>query len=403
MSVDIRTTSEIKTLIISQLEAKLNQSIPLLPITFNRVLANTLAGLFVILFKYCGFIFLQCFPSTATAQPVTINGKVVRPLVEWGRLIGVGDPGIGAQAELTIEVTVENQTGTLFSGTQLLSSKNGVTYISTNTVVLDSATVAVNVRAVDDQKGNNGVGAVGNLDVGDTMSFINPLANVQRDTEVTAVLVTGTDAEEIEDYRTRVIDRFRKLPQGGAPVDYELWGREVTGIINVYPYSDDPGEVDVYVEATEASSGSADGIPTAPQLQAVEDAIELDDAGLASRRPFGAFVTALPITRSGFDVTVTNLVVDDAGQVQTEIEAALETYFLSAEPYIPGLDNPPRRDRLSVNTIISTIESIVSSYGGVFQTVEFEETANPGVLETYTLGAGEKAKLNSVSFDTVTA
>ena len=48
-------------------------------------------------------------------------------LVEWGRLIGVGDPAPGTQAELYVNITVTTQGGTLPAGTQLLGASN-VTY-----------------------------------------------------------------------------------------------------------------------------------------------------------------------------------------------------------------------------------------------------------------------------------
>lgn len=397
MSLTTPTTKEISDNIIAQLEASLNQSIPLLPKAFLRVLARALAGVFVLLYKYGGFMFLQMFVRTATISETTINGRALSPLIEWGRLIGVGDPAPATNAELLIDITVENQAGVLPSGTQLVSSDNGVTYITIGSIFLNASVVQATIRAVSDQAGGGGAGAIGNLGAGAAVSFANPLANVARAALVVSPTVTGADGESTEAYRQRIIDRFQKRPQGGAYADYEQWGEEPAGIINVYPYTSDcPGQVDVYVEATPESSGSPDGIPTNAQLQEVLDSIERDSSGLATRRPANALANAFPIIRTGFDVRVTTLQVNDLAAVQQQIETALKEFFVGREPYIIGLSVPPRRDRITRTAAGGVVEDIVTAAGGIFGGVVV--TVNSIQTDAYTLGVGEKAKLNSVSF-----
>lgn len=398
MSLETPTIQEISDNIVAQMSASLNQTIPLLPKSFIRVLAKTLAGVFILLYKYGGFTFLQIFVSTASTKETTINGKILTPLIEWGRLIGVGDPVAATQAELNVEVIVEVQSGTLPSGTQLTGT-NGVTYITIGGIGLDASTKEVTVRAVNDQAGGNGAGTIGNLDAGATLSFANPLANVARDVEVLAQVVTGADAENIEVYRQRVIDRFQKRPQGGAYADYELWGEETAGIINCYPYtSTNPGQVDVYVEATPESSGNPDGIPTPAQLQAVLDSIELDQAGLATRRPANALANTFAITRTGFDVRVLGLTADDLAQVKTDIELAITDYFLDREPFIVGLSIPPRKDRITKASVSGVVDDVVTAAGGTFTNAFIYLEGTTSLVDVYSLGEGEKAKLGEVTY-----
>lgn len=397
MSLQTPTTKQISDNIIAQLEASLNQTIPLLPKSFLRVLAKALAGVFVLLYKYGGFMFLQIFVRTASASDTTVNGQVVNPLTEWGRLIGVGDPAPATSAELLIDITVENQTGILPSNTQLVNTSNGVTYITIGAVQLNAPTVKATIRAASDQAGGGGAGAIGNLDPGAIVSFANPLANVARNAVVVSQTVTGADGESIDAYRERIIDRFQKRPQGGAYADYEQWGEEPAGIINVYPYTSDcPGQVDVYVEATPESSGDPDGIPTAAQLQEVLDSIELDQDGRATRRPANALANTFPITRTGFDVRVTGLQVDNLAQVQQSITQAIEEYFLDREPFIEGLSVLPRRDRVTRSAVGGVVDDIVSANGGIFSSVII--TQNAINVELYSLGIGEKAKAATVTF-----
>ncbi len=397
MSLMTPTTKEISDNIIAQLEASLNQSIPLLPKSFLRVLAKTLGGVFILLYKYAGFMFLQEFVSRASISETMINGKIVRPLVEWGRLIGIGDPVAATRAELLIDVTVEVQTGTLPTGSQLVNADNGVTYITLGAVILSAPTVQATVRAVADQAGGGGQGAIGNLDAGAILSFANPLANVARNTTVVSQVVTGANGESTEAYRQRIVDRFQKRPQGGAYADYEQWGEEPAGILRVYPYTSDcPGQVDVFVEATVESSGDPDGIPTAAQLQAVLDSIFLDLNGLNTRRPANALVNSFPITRTGFDVVMSGLIVDNLAQVQTDITTALEEYFFDREPFIVGLSIPPRTDRITSSAVGGVVDDIVSAAGGIFTSATVTQNTVPVV--TFSLGIGEKAKASSVTF-----
>ena len=397
MSLQTPTTKDISDNIIAQLESSLSQTIPLLPKSFLRVLAKALSGVFVLLYKYGGFMFLQMFVRTASANETTVNGKSIKPLIEWGRLIGVGDPVSATSAELIIDISVEVQSGFLPSGSQLVNTDNGVTYITIGSVALNASTVQANIRAVADQAGGGGTGAIGNLDLGAIVSFANPIANVARTAVVASQVTTGANAEAIEVYRQRVIDRFQKRPQGGAYADYEAWGEEVAGIINVYPYTSSfPGQVDLYVEATVASSGNPDGIPTTPQLQAVLDSVEFDSSGLASRRPANALANAFPIDRAAFDIEVNGLSVIDPAAVQAAITSAAEDYFASREPFILGITVPPRADQITQSALGGVVQDIVSASGGLFTSVIIKFGGVP--INIYALGVGEKAKASSVTF-----
>jgi uncharacterized phage protein gp47/JayE len=391
------TTQQIADNITAQLEASLSQTVPLLPKAFTRVLAKAIAGVYVIQYKYAGFIFLQMFPALATMDETVVLGKTVRPLVLWGRLIGVGDPLSAVQAQHTIQVTVQSQVGDLPAGSTLVRAETGVIYQTVAAVPLDAPTVTVTIQAIGDQNGGDGSGDIGNLEVGDVVTFANPLANVATNATVLSQVVTGADGEKEDAYRARVLGRFQKKPQGGAYADYQEWGLEVAGIVNVYPYTRDrPGEIDVYVEADEASSGSADGIPTGAQLNAVLASIELDDGGLATRRPVNAAVNVLPITRTAFDVEIQGLVADDLAGTQAQLGQGIDEYLRSREPFIVGLSVLPRNDRITQAAIAGVVDTIVSAAGGTVTGVTLKHAGT--VIPAYTLHAGEKAKLGTPNF-----
>lgn len=390
MSLKTPTIAEINQNLIGQLEASLGQTIPILPRSFCRVLAKVLSAVVVLLYKYAGFIFLQLFVAHATLQETSINGKLVSPLKEWGRLIGVGDPTPATRAELRVTVTVQEQIGALKAGSLLLRESTAVIYSVVSAVPLNATTVSAVIQAVDDDQGNLGTGVIGNLEPGDTLSFANPLPYVERAVTVSEVLTTAGDAESEEAYRSRIVKRFRAKPQGGAYSDYQIWGEEVETILNVYPYTGLPGQVDLYAEATVPSSNE-DGIPTDDQLQQVFDAVHYDSEGIASRRPITTGVNVYPITRTGLGVEISGLIVDDATSVQGDITEALDEHLRSLEPFNEGLSVLPRKDRALSADIGGLVSDIVRAAGGTFGTHTLLVSGSP--ITAYTLERGEKARL----------
>jgi uncharacterized phage protein gp47/JayE len=387
----VPTTAALRDTIVAQLSGSISQSVPLLPKAFTRVLAAVLAAAIVIVYKYAGWIFLQLFVAHATDKETEISGKKVRPLVEWGRLIGVGDPNPASRAELLVAVTVLTQDGDLAAGLQLVRTETQFIYTVVSSVPLDAATVQVTIRAESSPDNGDGSGDLGNLQPGDKLSFINPPAKVAREVTVVSQIVTASDAEETEAYRSRIFRRFQRRPQGGAYADYEAWGSEVPGIVAVYPYTGLlPGEVDVFVEAN--TDEDPDGIPTQPQLDAVAAAIELsNDDGKATRRPANAAVNVLPITRVSFDIEVSGLQPDTPATRQA-IQDGVDEHLREREPFIVGLSSLPRRDRITLAAISGIVDSIASANGASVSAVR----VTPG--QAYTLDRGQKAKRGSTTF-----
>lgn len=397
MALTTPTTAQVSANIIAQLEAALSQTIPLLPKAFSRVLAKVLAGVFIVLYKYAGFSLLQQFVRFASFEETEVNGTIIRPLVEWGRLVGVGDPLAAEQAELDLTVTVLSQVGSLAGGSQLLYAPSGVVYQTIAAVTLDAATVTATVRATSDQAGGDGSGEIGNLEVGQVLQFASPIPNVATNATVAAVSVVGAEGETEEVYRARVFRRFQRRPQGGAYSDYQAWGSEVEGVRQVFPYTGDPGEVDVYVEAV----AGADGIPDLALLEAVADAIEFDPneapspTGLANRRPANAGVNVLPITRATFDVDISGFVADDEATVLAAIELGVDEFLRAREPFIVGLSTLPRLDRITQGAVAGVINEIAEANGATVASVTLYRSAV--VIVEYTLAQGELAKLGTIT------
>lgn len=398
MTVEARSISEIETTIKNDVSTRLGQTIPFFPKAFTNVLAKVFAAVFVVLHKYVAFGILQIFVRHSSAKATEFNGKMVVPLYEWGQLFGEGLPLPGQRAEHTVNLPVITQVGSLPQGTVFLRKPTGVLYESAAPVALSSSTVVVTVRAYSDQVDRAGYGALGNLVAGDELELANAPAAVSNFATVTARTVDGADPEDIEtSYRERVVFAVARPKQGGAESDYYSWVRKVPGILGAWPYrGTTPNRVTVYVLATAESSGSADGVPTGPQLTAVADAIQFDDEGLRKRRPVGALVTVLPITRKGLAVRVIGLAVPDLSTTQAAIEAACDQYLRQRRPWIGGLDLLPARHQASRAGLGGVVQSIVAANKGIFQGVRLFDGLTE--LDVYTLQPGELCKLASITF-----
>jgi len=397
-----KTATQIKDAIIAQLETSLNTTIPLLPKSFCRVIAKALGGVFVLLYSFAGDILLQMFVKTASNEPWTVNGQTITPLKLWGE-IAPGGPvtqDAGQRAEFDIEITVITQTGSLTSGMQIINTATEMIYVLVGDVTLDAATKVATVRATEP-------GDLGNVDVGETLSFMSPPATVEKEVEVVSSVspVLGTDPEETEVFRQHVIDRWAARPQGGAYADYRDWAQAVSGVKAAYPYSGwsfetewpsgGPGYVFVYIEST----ADPDGIPPDPGalLTAVEDYIENDAAGIANRRNINARVVVKPITRTTFDIRCsTPQYAEDVDDVKDAIEDALEEYFEEREPYIFGLHQPPRKDLITRAEVGGVAGLVAQALGGAIPELYISVSGTD--YELYPLQEGEKAKLGTITW-----
>jgi len=401
VALSVPTTQTISDNIIAAIESAIGKSIPLLPKSFTRVLAKALSGVFILVYKHAGWSLLQMFVAHASFRETTVNGRTFVPLIEWGRLVGVGDPVIATNAELNVSFAVNNPDATVLpAGTQLVHPDSGFIYITEVDMALVLAGHVVPVLAASDPDGNGGSGTLGNRSNGDVLKWANPIPQLSiLGGTVFNAITTATDAESEADYRRRVIDRMANPPQGGAYADYVIWAREASGILNAYPYTGvTPGFVDVYIEASPVTAADADGTPTELQREAVRLLIEADSSGIATRRPVGAQVVIEPITRQGFTVSINTLVSNDDVATKAAIEQALDDFLRSREPFIVGISQLPRTDRVSYGAVAGLVDDTAAAYGGTVEGVTLSIGASLAPINTYSLDHGQKAKLQTVIY-----
>ena len=367
----VPTIQNVKNNIIQDIEARINQTVKLLPKAFIRVLAAILAAIIIQLYKYIGWLFLQIFVTA---------GKAI-----------LEDIAPAVQTVLEISVDVEILNSTLPAGTQFTSTVNNVIYITTQDFLLDTDPKTIQVTSATS-------GSIGNLDNGAILTTVNPLGEIASDATVTATIITGIDKESENAYRNRVLQKKQSEPQGGSYADYRIWSVEVSSVINAYPYSGLPGQVLNYIKADR--NVFPDGIPDSAKL--LEVAASIDQA---DRRPVTAIIDPIgdksytnirAITRTDFDVDVKDLIVSNPSVVQQDIEDALDNYFFGREPFIDGLTPEPRKNKITLTNVTRAVDDIVTAAAGTFTGVAIRENGTP--VSEYILGEGETAKLGVLSF-----
>lgn len=398
MAFENKTVEYVDNLIVNGLEQELNVKFRLLPKSFIRVLSKVLAGVYVSLYKLAAWIFLQLFVDTACFDTVEVLGRRIRPLVLWGELVGVGEPGEATQwtGEAVFSVVA---VGTyLEEGTALRSSVTGKIYLTTETRLLANNSEIIPVKCAE-------AGTAGNLTVQDELQTVSPLYNVERKAIVQTVGTEARDAEGEGSYRNRVRNRWRVQPQGGSLSDYRKWSSEVAGVYETYIYNDKDSSsgVLIYVAADPAVTPSR--IPGKDVLLQVGEACSFNPETGEARKPMGAvldpsfdgtYANIRPVIITTFDVYITGYSDTVAfSEFKSMAKANIDSYFAGREPYIRGLSvDTDRRDRISDNNLIGIVNDIAESLTGYFEELEIRKDGS--VVESYKLGDGELVSLGKL-------
>ena len=383
---------EIEDAMLARFSAVYGQQVPLYKNSFLRVVAKVVAGALAVAYQFISYNKAQARIKTASMTPETFRGTLVSPLVEWGRMVGLGDPVPASQAVLIAQVVNEYEGAELPAGS-ILESSQGVRYTTTEDAVFTNHVAQVSCTCDE-------VGEVGNDITGDFV-VIAPPAGIRKEASILTLHTAGVESETEVEYRSRLLAWWQRRALGGALADYWTWAMTVAGIVNAYPTRGDAGVVEVRVQASESSSGNADGIPTEGQLAQVLEAIEYDpNEGItpkANRRPVGSSIQVLPITMKTYDVTVHGVAgVGDRVAFETRLNTHLTKYFNKLEPFIFGLTPAPRQDTVSVNNVTAQVAEITGNSGGLLTRLDLASGGNPVYAETLNTG---KAKLGTLTIN----
>lgn len=321
--------------------------------SFERILAYVLGGLAHGMHGHLDWVRLQILPTTCERTA----------LLAWGTMLDI--PVNGAEYATGDADFTGTNTTIIPLGTSAQDAAGNL-FTSTAAATITAGTAAVSWIA-------DVAGADGNLESGDPLTLVTPIAGVDSEGTVSADFSSGADLEETEAYRTRVLDGFRVPPSGGGPGDYVAWAKEVSGVTRAWEFGNRVGVGTVSLAF--ARDDDASIIPDSGEIAAVQAHIEalmpLDVNALYVVAP-----VAVP-------VTMTIAISPNTAAVRAAITAELVALFVDDEKVI-----------LETALAQSNIDEAISTADG-------EESHSITTISTLTPGTWGLLTLSTITFTTL--
>lgn len=214
----------------------------------QKVLARVHSGATYGLYGFLGNLSREILPDTCSQET----------LVRWAAMRKIPrTPAVSS----TGPVWLRGAIGLPLSTRVVMQAADGRQFRVASDTVLSAERTLVPVVALIP-------GAAGNVSPGVTLSLVSPVAGVLDQVVVgESGLTAGTDLEELQDWRSRVVADFARVPHGGADDDYVTWAKEVAGVTRAWtvPNYLGPGTVGLFF----VRDKDPDPIPSADALAAV--------------------------------------------------------------------------------------------------------------------------------------
>ena len=390
-----KTIKEIFDSFMSQytvLRSKYGDTTPLLQKSFIKTIGYAIAGVAATLWQLAVWIYKQIFPQTCELPALKF----------WGSLIGI-EYNQGQSANLTIllnKVTASY----LVSGTVYKDLNSGLIYKTVSQVNAENGQIVTTVQCTSS-------GSVGNLPVDTVLNIANPLDGIPSTAVVTEIKIEGTEDEDVEVYRKRVLHRYKYKAQGGSAADYYLWATEVSGIVDALPYIISDGIISLYLIAEGSGlnrSPSGAIIPNpfpkwengqfvefsgSGQMLAVAKSIEGTKEGVHDRRPINAKVQLLKPNYIGFSVEIIGITSTD---YNSKIKEALIQKLDSKRPNLVVLNYPVSNSKINKQQLSSEINNAIGE--NTFVDFILKDSKGEEINEA-TLGIGQLAYLSNLKIN----
>lgn len=365
----------------ADLDAEFGINISLLKKVALRAIAAVHAGKLWLMYKVIGFVQKNVWPDTAVSE--TKGGTLER----FGRVRLRRNPFPAVAGKYTVTVTgtigaiIPAQTTFISNDTSLSPTK---LYILDSVHTMITTSDSILLRALKP-------GITAKLAIGDTLTSTSPIALVNKIATVTAETVQPLAAEDLEDYRTKIVESFRLEAQGGASADYRIWAADAQGVEKVYPYAKS-GEENaniIYIEATIADSIDGKGTPTQAIIDAVEAVVNFNPDTTISlnergRRPNTVKEYYAGVTPQSVGVIITGFTGITLSQ-KALIQSALDSAINDVRPFVAAADILAlKNDIVDVNKIKGIIYSAIPT--GVYTDASFEINGTPLTSYTFALG-----------------
>jgi hypothetical protein len=330
------------------------------------------------MWNFAEWQYLQVFVETADFES----------LKRWGNLVNISHKK-GTKTILKLKLNNIQPNITIQAGTIWKSLMNGLIYksisaITSQTTIEDR--LFVNVECSES-------GTKGNLPNEEQLNLINPIIGIPDIAIVEQTITLGTEDEDIETYRARVITRYRNKPQGGSAMDYYMWATEVNGIIDCLPYILTPGLITLFIVKDgiglnrtptgeiepnifpQWSNGQIQDINGYGQFLSVAKSISGSNNNNQSistnvitdydRRPLNTKVQLFPPNYTEYKVEITEL-NPISNQIIQNIKEGLINELNKKRPNIKILNYTVNNATINSNQLNSIVQNIMNKVDGSF-------------------------------------
>jgi len=210
-------------------------------------------------------------------------------------------------AAATGSITVTGTAGYSLDEGVTFTRADGLLYALTEGIILDaSGSTSAKVVCLT-------AGTSGNTEPGGKLRLSNPVASINGEAVVLAPgLSGGSDIEDIDDLRARVVEARSNGGQGGRSTDWELWTKEVAGVTRAWsaPKLLGLGSMVVYF----VRDGDADIFPDVSEQATVQKHLE------STGTPMGDLFAVAPVRK---DVNFTIQISPDTPAIREAVSSAL--------------------------------------------------------------------------------
>lgn len=266
-------------------------------------LARTHAGALSGLYGYADWVSRQIHPDTADSEILARHAARVGILRK-------------AASFATGPVTATGTNGVLIPAGSVLARVDGAQYATTADTTIAAGTAALTLEAAV-----SGPGFA--MAAGQTLTFVELIAGVGATVTVgVGGIADGAAEEDDASLLRRLLLRIQTPPQGGSAADYQAWALAQAGVTRAWVK---PAWLGLgTVGLTFTMDDRVNIIPTAPDLAAVQGALDILRPVTAQLTVFAPVAVAVPVTLT---------LSPNSVAVQAAVQAELADLFMrDAEP-----------------------------------------------------------------------
>lgn len=327
--------SEIRERVQADIETRLTGIGSLLRRSVLKVLAVVVSGIAHLIYGYIDYQAQQIFASTASENSLEVMAN------EWGISKSAATYASGSG-------TATGTAGTIIPSGSSLQNSDGYIYLTDEAYTI-GAGLSVTISFTSKY-----AGADYNEDAGVSLTFVSPITGVNSSVTIDSDGVTGgSDSEENDELREKILTRKRLPPHGGTDDDYVAWMKEVSGVTRAWCFSQFNGNGTVGLAFVYDNNSTV--LPDSDNADDMLDYIE-EHIDPVSGETVGAPLGALP----GIFIMSSSGMVS-SGSVDS-------SYVFAEDPVTLTIQLYPNTATVQ-EAVLDEIEAIILSDGGPGQTL----------------------------------